>query len=324
MGIDDLKKHFEKSPQIDQFEFGPELPVPVRHRIKGIAGSALSFIVAAAFKKKEVHHLLVFNDREEAAYFYNDIQNLISPNRVFFFPHSDKKAYEAIEEGMEEFSGKKKEGENGLMRAEVLSAINTRKRHFVIVSYADALSEKVVTKQSLVKNTLTVNVGDNLSQEFVNEVLQELEFERVDFVYQPGQYAIRGGIIDIWSFSNDRPFRVELFGDKVDSLRTFDPVSQLSVKDHGHISIIPDVQKQALKEVRQTFLQYLPESSVVWLKNFELIQEHVADLFKKSEEKFARLTGAIKQVQPSELYVSEEVYLDHWALLHKWNSIGQV
>ena len=160
------------------------------------------------------------------------------------------------------------------------------------------------------KYSNTVNVGDNLSQEFVNEVLQELEFERVDFVYQPGQYAIRGGIIDIWSFSNDRPFRVELFGDKVDSLRTFDPVSQLSVKDHGHISIIPDVQKQALKEVRQTFLQYIPESSVVWLKNFELIQEHVADLFKKSEEKFARLTGAIKQVQPSELYVSEEVYLD--------------
>ncbi len=87
-------------------------------------------------------------------------------------------------------------------------------------------------------------------------------------------------------------------------------MSQLSVKDHGHISIIPDVQKQALKEVRQTFLQYIPESSVVWLKNFELIQEHVADLFKKSEEKFARLTGAIKQVQPSELYVSEELYLD--------------
>lgn len=310
MGIDDLKKHFERSPQIDQFEFGPDLPTPVRHRIKGIAGSALSFIVAAAFKKTDVHHLLVFNDREEAAYFYNDLQNLISPNRIFFFPHSDKKAYEAIQEDLEELSGKKKEGENGLMRAEVLSAINTRKRHFVIVAYADSLSEKVVTKQSLVKNTLTVHVGDNLSQDFVNEMLQELEFDRVDFVYQPGQYAIRGGIIDIWSFSNDRPYRIELFGDEVDSLRTFDPVSQLSVKDHQHISIIPDVQKQALKEVRQTFLQYLPENTVVWMKNFELIQEHVADGFKKAEEKFSRLKGPVKQVQPSELYVSEEVFLE--------------
>ncbi len=310
MGIDDLKKHFEKSPQIDQFNFGPDRELPVRHRLKGIAGSALSFIVAAAFKKEDVHHLLVFNDREEAAYFFNDLQNLISPNRIFFFPHSGKKAYEAAQEDLEEFSGKRKEGENGLMRAEVLSAINTRKRHFVIVTYADALSEKVVTKQSLVKNTLTVNVGDKLSQDFINEMLQELEFERVDFVYQPGQYAIRGGIVDIWSFSSDRPYRVELFGAQVDSLRTFDPVTQLSVKDHGHISIIPDVQKQALKEIRQTFLQYIPESTVIWLKNFELIQEHVADGFKKAEEKFSRLKGAIKQVPPSELYLSEEVYLE--------------
>ena len=199
MGIDDLKKHFEKSPQIDQFEFGPELSVPVRHRLKGIAGSALSFIVAASFKKTDVHHLLIFNDREEAAYFYNDLQNLISPNRIFFFPHSDKKAYEAVQEDLEEFSGKKKEGENGLMRAEVLSAINTRKRHFVIVAYADSLSEKVVTKQSLVKNTLTVNVGDNLSQDFVNEMLQELEFDRVDFVYQPGKQIVCARLIQFLS-----------------------------------------------------------------------------------------------------------------------------
>ncbi len=310
MGIEDLKKRFFASPNIDLFDFGPDLAVPVRHRLKGVSGSALSFILAAGFKKYDVHHLLVFNDREEAAYFYNDLQNLISPNRVFFFPHSDKKPYDRHDVPEEEYRGKKKEGESGLMRAEVLNAINTRKRHFVIVTYADALSEKVVTKQQLSKNTLAIKIGDELSQDFVNEMLQELEFERVDFVYEPGQYAIRGGIIDIWSFSNDKPYRVELFGKEVDSLRTFDPVSQLSVKDHGHITIIPDVQKQAVKEVRQSFLEYLPEHTAVWLKNFELIQEHVQTSFEHAVECFDRRKGEVKALPPPELYLSEEAFLD--------------
>ena len=309
MGIEDIKKRFEKSPQIEEFDFGPDLAVPVRHRLKGVAGSSLSFVAAAAFKKHENHHLLVFNDKEEAAYFYNDLQNLITPNRVFYFPHSDKIPYE-LHEDYEYYRGKKSEGENGLMRAEVLNAINTRKRHFVIVTYADALSEKVVRKQNLVKNTLAIQTGDNLSQDFVNEMMQELEFDRVDFVYEPGQFAIRGGIVDIWSYSNDRPFRIELFGEEVDSLRTFDPVTQLSVKDHGHITIIPDVQKQAMKELRQSFLEYLPESTVVWLKNFELIQEHVRKRFEEAEEKYGDLKGSTKRLSPTELYLSEDMYLE--------------
>ncbi len=310
MGIDDLKKQFEKSPQIAQFDLGPGLAASVRHRLKGVAGSALSFIAAAAFKKHHVHHLLVLNDREEAAYFYNDLQNLISPNRVFFFPHSEKLPYEHHDLDDEHFTGKKSEGESGLMRAEVLSAVNTRKRHFVIVSYAEALSEKVVTKQSLVKNTLTIQVGDGLSQEFINEMMEELEFERTDYVYEPGQFAIRGGIVDIWSFSNERPFRVELFGEEVDSLRTFDPVTQLSVKDHGHISIIPDVQKQAMKEVRQSFLEYLPDDTAIWLKNFELIQDYVQKAFERAQEKFDGLKTSVRQLAPDEIYLSEEGYLD--------------
>lgn len=310
MGIDDLKKCFEKSPQVEQFDFGPDLALPIRYGLKGVSGSALSFIVAAVFRKQEVNHLLVFNDREEAAYFYNDLQNLLSPNRVFFFPHSDKKPYDyALDTSEEEqFRGKRKEGESGLMRAEVLNAINIRKRHFVIVSYADALSEKVVTRQQLSKNTLSIHTNDTLSQDFVNEMLQELEFDRVDFVYEPGQYAIRGGIIDIWSFSNDKPFRVELFGDKVDSLRTFDPVSQLSVKDHGHITIIPDVQMQARRELRQSFLEYLPSSSAIWLKNPDLISEHIANAFDFAEECFSKRKATIALLPPDEMFLSVAAY----------------
>lgn len=308
MGIDDLKKAFEKSPQIAEFDFGPDLAVPIRHRLKGVAGSALSFIAAAAFRKSEVHHLMIFNDREEAAFFYNDLQNLITPNRVFFFPHSGRKPYE-VEEEEEEFRGKKRDSENVLMRAEVLNALNTRKRNFVMVAYCESLSEKVVTKQNLVKNTLAINKGDNLSQDFVNEMMHELDFDRVDFVYQPGQFAIRGGIIDIWSYSNDRPYRVELFGSEVDSLRTFNPVDQLSIKEHGHITIIPDVQKQAQREVRQSFLEYLPGDTTIWLKNFEFIQERIASEFEKAEEHYEALDGAT-HLKPAELFLGESAYLE--------------
>ncbi len=309
VGIEYLKKLFDKSPKIAELDFGPNPPAPLRYRIKGAVGSALSFIVAAAFKKSEVHHFLVFNDREEAAFFYNDLQNLISPNRVFFFPHSGRKPYQ-IED--DESSSRKKDSESVLMRAEVLNAINTRKRNFVIVSYCEALSEKVVTKNSLVKNTLAIQNGDKLDQQFVNDMLHELEFDRVDFVYQPGQFAIRGGIIDIWSYSNDRPFRVELFGEEVDSLRTFDPVTQLSVKEHGHITIIPDVQKQALKEVRQSMLEYLPQNTALWLKNFEFIQDRLVTEFEKAEEAHGKQKG-VKHLDPIELFLDEDNYLDQLA-----------
>ena len=134
MGIDDLKKLFEKSSRIEEFDFGPDLATPIRHRIKGVAGSALSFVLSAAFRKSDVHHFVVFNDREEAAFFYNDLQNLVTPNRVFFFPHSGRVPYALSEEEME-LNPKKKESESALMRAEVLNAITTRKRNFIVVAY---------------------------------------------------------------------------------------------------------------------------------------------------------------------------------------------
>lgn len=313
MGIEDIQKRFEKSPQIAEFEFGPDLATPIRYRLKGIAGSSISLIASAAFKKNQVHHLLIFNDREEAAYFYNDIQNFTQANRVFFFPHSDREPYHEHNDE-EEYRGRQRDSENGLMRAEVLNALNTRKRPILIVSYPEALSEKVITKQSLVKNTLAVQVGDSLSQDFINEMLFELDFERVDFVHEPGQFAIRGGIVDIWSYSNDLPFRIELFGEEVDSLRTFDPVNQLSVQDHQHITVVPDVQKQATKELRQSFLEYIPESTAIWLKNFELIQEHIANAFKESEDRYSAVGKGVSHLPPAELYMSEDLFLSQLSI----------
>ncbi len=309
VGIDDIQKRFDTSPQVAEFDFGPDLAAPIRYRLKGVAGSSISLILSSVFKKNKVHHVAIFNDREEAAYFFNDVQNVIAGNRVFFFPHSDRKPYQE-QDLEEEYRGKQRDSENGLMRAEVLNALNVRKRPILIVTYPEALSEKVITKQSLVKNTLAVQIGDNLSQEFINEMLFELDFERVDFVHEPGQFAIRGGIVDIWSYSNEKPYRVELFGEEVDSLRTFDPVNQLSIQDHQYITVVPDVQKQAAKELRQSFLEFIPSTTAVWVKNFELIQERIADEFKKAEERYAEVGTGVVQLAPDELFFSEGDFLN--------------
>ena len=131
----------------------------------------------------------------------------------------------------------------------------------IIVTYPSAIAENVITKKLLKKNTLTVKVGDNLSIDFINELLNDYNFERVDFVYEPGQFSIRGGIVDIFSFSHDHPYRVEFFGDDVDSIRTFDPTNQLSIKTYQRISIVPNVQDQLLRESRESFLQFMPNNS---------------------------------------------------------------
>ena len=148
------------------------------------------------------------------------------------------------------------------------------------------------------KNTLKVAVNDNLSLEFVNEVLFEYEFNRVDFVTEPGEFAVRGGIVDVFSFSNDEPYRIEFFGDDVDSIRTFDIESQRSTKALTKVSIIPNVENKALQENRESFLSYISNKTVIFTKNTELAFGKLDQLFKKSEAAFSTLSSAIKTRQP--------------------------
>ncbi|MDX1762061.1 MAG: transcription-repair coupling factor, partial [Christiangramia sp.] len=175
--------------------------------LKGLVGSALSFVVADAFKESEHPFLMVFNDKEEAAYYLNDLEQLVGEKNVLFYPGSYRRPYQ-IEET---------DNANVLLRAEVLNRINSRKKPALIVTYPDALFEKVVTRKELDRSTLKIAVGDELSIDFVNEVLFEYQFKRVDFVTEPGEFSVRGGIIDVFSFSHDEPYRIEFFGDEVDS-----------------------------------------------------------------------------------------------------------
>lgn len=265
--------------------------------LKGLIGSSLSFVISSVFKNLELPFLLIFNDKEEAAYYLNDLELLIGEKDVLFYPGSYRRPYQ-IEET---------DNANVLLRAEVLNRINSRKKPAVIVTYPDALFEKVVTRKELDKNTLKIKVDDSLSLDFLNEVLFEYQFKRVDFVTEPGEFSVRGGIVDVFSFSHDEPYRIEFFGDEVDSIRTFDVETQLSTDKVNRIAIIPNVENKFLNETRESFLKYVSPKTVVYSKNLELLFDRLDSFYKKAEESFKKLSEEIKHAEPTELFVDSKL-----------------
>ncbi len=262
--------------------------------LNGLCGSAISFVTSAIFNKTDRPFLVVLNDKEEAAYILNDLEQLIGENDVLFYPGSYRRPYQ-IEET---------DNANVLLRAEVLNRINSRKKPAIIVTYPDALFEKVVTRKELTKNTLKINRSDTLSLDFLNEVLFEYHFKRVDFVTEPGEFSVRGGILDVFSFSHDEPYRIEFFGDEVESIRTFDVETQLSTNKVGRIRIIPNVENKHLDESRESFLKYISADTVIFLKNPELIYSRVDLFFEKAKKAFGELNSEIKQSEPAELFAN--------------------
>ncbi|MFT5243981.1 MAG: transcription-repair coupling factor (superfamily II helicase), partial [Glaciecola sp.] len=264
--------------------------------LKGLVGSALSLVLSESFKSAELPFLLIFNDKEEAAFYLNDLEGLLSDKDVLFYPGSYRRPYQ-IEQT---------DNANVLLRAEVLNRINSRKKPAIIVTYPDALFEKVVTRRELEKNTLKIAVGDELSLDFVNEVLFEYKFKRVDFVTEPGEFSVRGGIVDVFSFSHDEPYRIEFFGDDVDSIRTFDVETQLSTEQIKKIGVIPNVANKFLDENRQSFLKYIAQKTVVFSKNTDLLFSRIDDFFGKAEDAFKNLSSEIKHASPEELFCNSE------------------
>ncbi|MDJ0645959.1 MAG: transcription-repair coupling factor [Flavobacteriaceae bacterium] len=289
-----------KQAVVSLYEQAPKVRELVRHLqqenqklyLRHLAGSSLSFLISATFKQLEKPYLLLFNDKEEAAYYLNDLEQLLGDKNVLFYPGSYRRPYQ-IEET---------DNANILLRSEVLNRINSRKKPAVIVSYPDALFEKVVTKSELERNTLKLSVGEQVSLDFVNETLFEYQFNRVDFVTEPGEFAVRGGIIDVFSFSNEEPYRIEFFGDEVDSIRTFDVETQLSTDKHTKISILPNVENKHLQEKRESFLKYISNKTVIFSKNKELLYSRLNKLFKKAQIAFTEIKGELKLSEPKELF----------------------
>ena len=267
--------------------------------LQHLAGSSLSFVISNSFKQLERPYLLICNDKEEAAYYLNDLEQILgnknksaSRDDVLFYPGSYRRPYQ-IEET---------DNVNILLRSEVLNRINSRKKPAIIITYPDALFEKVVTKRELERNTLKLHVGEQISLDFVNEMLFEYHFNRVDFVTEPGEFAVRGGIVDVFSFSNEEPYRIEFFGDEVDSIRSFDIESQLSIEKEKRISIMPNVENKHLQEKRESFLKYISNNTIVFVKNKELLFGELDKLFNKAVVAFDDIKEGIQLALPQDLF----------------------
>ncbi|HJR99927.1 MAG TPA: transcription-repair coupling factor [Flavobacterium sp.] len=290
---------YETSPKTQQIVASLQEKNTAKLHLSGLLGSSISFVIRSVFKKAELPFLVILNNKEEAAYYLNDLEEMIGEQDVLFYPGSFRRPYQ-IEET---------DNANVLLRAEVLNRINSRKKPAVIVSYPEALFEKVVTRQDLDKNTLKVSVGDKISIDFINEVLFEYEFKRVDFITEPGEFSVRGGIVDVFSFSNDNPYRIEFFGDEVESIRTFDVATQLSIEKQKKITIIPNVENKLFQENRESFLDYISEQTVFFIQNTEDVLAQLDKQFARAEEAFEKLSKDIKHATPDDLFLNQKTFI---------------
>ncbi|ALI98526.1 transcription-repair coupling factor [Rufibacter tibetensis] len=295
---------YRQDPVVQTVAQHLQTPEPQHIHLKGLVGS-LDAVVASALQTMHPNtHLFILHDREEAAYFYSDLSNLLEDGQeVLLFPSSYKRAYQFDHT----------ENANILLRAEVLNRLNDRAgAGALIVTYPEALTEKVINKKSLVANTLGAKVGEKLDVNFLTEMLASYDFERTDFVYEAGQFAVRGGIVDVFSYANELPFRLEMFGDEIESIRTFDPNTQLSVEQKKQISIIPNVQTKLLQETRESFLDFIPENSKVWVKDYRQTVEVVTESYEKAEQAFQEMLEASAGVQvvsnPEALFESGKAF----------------
>jgi transcription-repair coupling factor (superfamily II helicase) len=232
--------------------------------------------------------IFVLPEREEAAYFLSDLENLLE-KEILFFPSSFRKSFEFT----------LVDSSNVLQRAEVLNELKHSAEYGkIIVTYPEALAEKVIDRNALEKNTLEIAVGNKLSIDFINEFLIEYDFERVDFVYEPGQFSVRGGIVDIYSFSNDLPYRVEFFADYIESIRTFEIQDQLSVEQVKSITVVPNVQSKFLTDHNISLLEYIDHDTIIWFKDVEFTFDIVKNGYKKAMEYWKALSKDDKQQNP--------------------------
>jgi len=260
--------------------------------LKGALGSSFSFSVSTVFNSSDRPFLLIFDSKEEAAYYLNDFEMLLDEKQVLFYPGSYRRPYHVDET----------DNANVLLRAEVLNRINSQKKPVVIITYPEALFEKVVSRTQLEKSIFKVSIGETLNLDFFNEVLFEYQFSRVDFVTEPGEFSVRGGIVDVFSFSHDEPYRIEFFGDEVESIRTFDIETQLSTNTIKKIQILPNIEHKLLNQTRQSFFEYISSETLIFAKDISNLLESTEKLQQKAREAYDALTSEINYSNPIDLF----------------------
>ena len=285
MNLQILLEKYINHPRIGAISERISLPNPSATRLTNLQGSASQFIMAAVYQHpsaSKMNHLVIMDDAEEAAYFHNTLENLTNAIDLFYFPSSfkNRKNFRLLNSS------------HVMLRTESLTRFSVEGNKRIMVSYPDALFEKVVMPDELSRNIIRIKTNDTLDIDAVLERFVNYGFERTDFVYEPGQFAMRGGILDIYSFGNEKPYRIELFGNEVDSIRIFDPETQLSERKLLQVTIIPNVETQFEEGEKTTLLEFLPANTAIWIKDRDILteilrnQEEDLELFlhRQSEE----------------------------------------
>ena len=271
----------------------------VRIQLTGLIGSSFAITASAVVRDSHTPHLFIFRDKEEASYFMNDLETLLK-NEVFFFPSSYRRAYQTEETN----------NANVLLRVEVLNKLNN-KRNPIIVTYSEALSEKVVSRKELRKNTISLKTNDKILISDLENMLEDLNFEKVDFVIASGQYSLRGGILDVYSYADEYPFRLEFFDTEIESIRTFDINSQLSIKSKNKITIIPNTEAKKSINSQVSILEYLPINTIIWVKDIKYNKGILDDYFKKAIEQHKNTeNNTIKHLSPEYLFTNGSDYIN--------------
>lgn len=268
MNLNVLLEQYQNNPRLFQLTDKLSFAQPQRIFLKNLQGSSTEFVVSAVFShpsSSSLNHVLVLNDAEEAAYFHNTLENLTQALDLFYFPSSfkNRKNFRILNSS------------HVMLRTEALTKLAAGGNKKILVTYPEAIFEKVVLPKTLSSNIITIKTNDTINPESLMELFVMYGFERTDFVYEPGQFAVRGGILDIYSFGNEKPYRVELFGNEVDSIRIFDPETQLSERKLLQVSIIPNVETQFSTEEKVSLFDFLSENTVIWLKDWDVIAEKV-------------------------------------------------
>ena len=280
MNIQDLQALYSRSPQVKALQRAIEKNTMKPIALDGLLASSASVIFSAIKTEKPL--LFILQDAEEAGYFYHDLTQQLGDSHVYFFPSSYKRA---IKYGQ-------KDPANEILRTEVLSALNAKTPSLYIVTHPEALAEMVVTRRQLDTRTVTLEQGQTIETEQVMEELSELGFHEVDYVYEPGQFALRGSILDVFSYSNEYPFRIDFFGDEIDSIRTFEVEDQLSKERRPRADIVPELTADVQKE---SLLRFLPDEALLVMKNETFVRETVERAYQEGfsqQAKLERMEGA--------------------------------
>ena len=264
-------------------------------RIKGLLGSSLSFYCSTIIKKSLNPSLFVFNNKEESLYFLNDIETLNPEKKIFYFPELSKESY----------SDKYPNNYNLLQRTEVIEHLNfSKNKNSIIVTHINAIAVNQINKKEIKRNSISLKLNQNISFDRLNEQLFELEFRREDFVVEPGEFAVRGGILDIFPYSSQTPFRIEFFGDEITRIRSFDIESQRSDQDHSRVKIISNIQVSNESKNIQNIFEILFNDTTIFFQSLKLFNSQLESIVDLAKENYENCSNRHEFVSPENLYVN--------------------